>query len=169
MARPNRGRDRARLLIAELAPGDDGLATHRAAVSAQAAMLLLGLLAFTNGSRSLPAYGMTAFLGGLGITAIATLASFGVLAMLQAAGSATGSSTCVAWRIARPRQLCSSPSRWGRLPGFRHSPVSSPECCSSPVPRTRITGWLAVVAIAATALTVMAAVRLFRDPLRGCR
>src|ERR1017187_328831 len=55
-------------------------------VSAQAAMLLLGLLAFTTGSRGLPAYGMTAFLGGLGITAIATLAAFGVLAMLQVAG-----------------------------------------------------------------------------------
>ena len=59
-------------------------------VSAQAAMLLLGLLAFSNGSRGLPAYGMTAFLGSLGITAIATLAAFGVLAMLQAAGIGDG-------------------------------------------------------------------------------
>ena len=55
-------------------------------VSAQAAMLLLGLLAFANGSRGLPAFGVTAFLGGLGITAIATVASFGVLSMLQVAG-----------------------------------------------------------------------------------
>jgi NADH-quinone oxidoreductase subunit N len=54
--------------------------------SAQAAMLLLGLLAFTNGSRGVPAYGMTAFLAGLGVTAIATVAAFGVLAMLQVAG-----------------------------------------------------------------------------------
>src|ERR1700692_170656 len=55
-------------------------------VRAQAAMLRLGLLAFTTGSRGLPAYGMTGFLGGLGIAAIATVAAFGVLAMLQVAG-----------------------------------------------------------------------------------
>jgi NADH-quinone oxidoreductase subunit N len=55
-------------------------------ISAQAAMLLLGLLAFTTGSRGLSAYGITAFLAGLGITAIATVAAFGVLAMLQVAG-----------------------------------------------------------------------------------
>ena len=59
-------------------------------VSAQAAMLLLGLLAFANGSRGLPAFGVTAFLSGLGITAIATVAAFGVLAMLQAAGIGDG-------------------------------------------------------------------------------
>jgi NADH-quinone oxidoreductase subunit N len=55
-------------------------------VSAQAAMLLLGLLAFTTGSRGLPAYGITAFLAELGVTAIATVAAFSVLAMLQVAG-----------------------------------------------------------------------------------
>jgi NADH-quinone oxidoreductase subunit N len=54
--------------------------------SAQAAILLLGLLAFSNGSLGLPAYGMTAFLAGLGVTAIATIAAFGVLSMLQVAG-----------------------------------------------------------------------------------
>jgi NADH-quinone oxidoreductase subunit N len=54
--------------------------------SAQAAILLLGLLAFSNGSLGLPAYGITAFLAGLGVTAIATIAAFGVLSMLQVAG-----------------------------------------------------------------------------------
>ncbi len=130
-------------------------------VSAQAAMLLLGLLAFTNGSRGLPAYGMTAFLGGLGITAIATLASFGVLGMLQAAG--------ISDRIEHTRGLAhrSAPAAVlltisvGTLAGV--PPLAgflSRVLLISSAADTHY-GWLAVVAIAATALTVMAAVRLF--------
>ena len=75
-------------------------------VSAQAAMLLLGLLAFATGSRGLPAYGMTAFLGRLGITAIATLAAFGVLAMLQGRASAMRSMTCADSRTGPHRRHC---------------------------------------------------------------
>jgi NADH-quinone oxidoreductase subunit N len=130
-------------------------------VSVQAAMLLLGLLAFGNGSRGLPAYGMTAFLGSLGVTAIATLASFGVLAMLQAAGIGDG--------IAHVRGLAhrSAPAAVlltlsvGTLAGV--PPLAgflSRVLLISSAGDTHY-GWLAVVAIAATVLTVMSAVRLF--------
>ncbi len=130
-------------------------------VSAQAAMLLLGLLAFTNGSRSLPAYGMTAFLGGLGITAIATLASFGVLAMLQAAGISDGIEHVrgLAHRSAPAAVLLTiSVGTLAGVPplaGFLSRVLLISSAADSHY------GWLAVVAIAATALTVMAAVRLF--------
>ena len=86
VARPDHRRGGARPRVAERARESSVSRLLGQLVSAQAAMLLLGLLAFSNGSRGLPAYGMTAFLGGLGVTAIATLAAFGVLAMLQAAG-----------------------------------------------------------------------------------
>jgi NADH-quinone oxidoreductase subunit N len=130
-------------------------------VSVQAAMLLLGLLAFSNGSRGLPAYGMTAFLGSLGITAIATLASFGVLAMLQAAGIGDGIEHIrgLAHRSAPAAVLMTISV--GTLAGV--PPLAgflSRVLLISSAGDTHY-GWLAVVAIAATVLTVMSAVRLF--------
>jgi len=130
-------------------------------VSTQAAMLLLGLLAFDTGSRGFPAYGSTAFLSGLGITAVAVLASFGVLAMLQAAGigDAIEDVRGLAHRSA-PAALLLTASV-GTLAGV--PPLAgflSRVLLVSSAADTHY-GWLAVVGLAATLLTVIAAVRLF--------
>jgi NADH-quinone oxidoreductase subunit N len=130
-------------------------------VSAQAAMLLLGLLAFGNGSRGFPAYGMTAFLGGLGITAIATLAAFGVLAMLQVAGigDAIEDMRGLAHRSA-PAALLLTVSL-GTLAGV--PPLAGFLSRALLIASAADThyGWLAVLATGATLLTIIAAVRLF--------
>jgi NADH-quinone oxidoreductase subunit N len=128
-------------------------------VSAQAAMLLLGLLAFTTGSRGLPAYGMTAFLGGLGVTAIATLAAFGVLAMLQVAGLGDSIDNVrgLAHRSA-PAALLMTVAV-GTLAGV--PPLAgflSRVLLISSAADTHY-GWLAILAIGATVLTLIAALR----------
>ena len=128
-------------------------------VSTQAAMLLLGLLAFTTGSRGLPAYGMTAFLGGLGVTAIATLAAFGVLAMLQVAGigDAIDDVRGLAHRSAPAALLMTvavgTLAGVPPLAGFltRLLLVSSAADTHH--------GWLAIIAVGATLLTMVAALR----------
>jgi NADH-quinone oxidoreductase subunit N len=128
-------------------------------VSSQAAMLLLGLLAFTTGSRGVPAYGVTAFLGGLGVTAIATLAAFGVLSMLQVAGLgdaftdvrglAHRSAPAALMLTVAVATLAGVPP----LAGFLSRVLLVSGAADTHY------GWLAVVAVAATVLTVIAAVR----------
>jgi len=128
-------------------------------VSTQAAMLLLGLLAFTTGSRGLPAYGMTAFLGGLGVTAIATLAAFGVLAMLQVAGigDAIDDVRGLAHRSA-PAALLMTVAV-GTLAGV--PPLAGFLTRLLLVSSAADThyGWLAIIAVGATLLTMVAALR----------
>jgi NADH-quinone oxidoreductase subunit N len=128
-------------------------------VSAQAAMLLLGLLAFATGSRGLPAYGMTAFLGSLGVTAIATLAAFGVLAMLQVAGigDAIDDVRGLAHRSA-PAALLMTVAV-GTLAGV--PPLAgflTRVLLISSAADTHY-GWLAFLAVGATVLTLIAALR----------
>ena len=128
-------------------------------VSAQAAMLLLGLLAFNTGSRGLPAYGMTALLGGLGVTAIATLAAFGVLAMLQVAGLGDSMDHVrgLAHRSA-PAALLMTVAV-GTLAGV--PPLAgflTRVLLISSAADTHY-GWLAILAIGATVLTLIAALR----------
>jgi NADH-quinone oxidoreductase subunit N len=128
-------------------------------VSAQAAMLLLGLLAFNTGSRGLPAYGMTAFLGGLGVTVIATLAAFGVLAMLQMAGLgdsmdqvrglAHRSAPAALLMTVAVATLAGVPP----LAGFLTRVLLISSAADTHY------GWLAIVAIGATVLTLIAALR----------
>ncbi len=128
-------------------------------VSAQAAMLLLGLLAFTTGSRGLPAYGMTAFLGGLGITAIATLAAFGVLAMLQVAGlgDSIDNMRGLAHRSAPAALLMTvavgTLAGVPPLAGFLSRVLLISSAADSHY------GWLAILAVGATVLTLIAALR----------
>jgi NADH-quinone oxidoreductase subunit N len=127
--------------------------------SAQAAMLLLGVLAFTTGSRGLPAYGITAFLAGLGITAIATVAAFGVLAMLQVAGlgDAITDLRGLAHRSAPAALLLTvaiaTLAGIPPLAGFLSRLLLIASATDAHY------GWLAIVAIASTLLTVVAAVR----------
>jgi NADH-quinone oxidoreductase subunit N len=128
-------------------------------VSAQAAMLLLGLLALGTGSRGLPAYGMTAFLGGLGVTSIATLAAFGVLAMLQVAGLGDSMDHVrgLAHRSA-PAALLMTVAV-GTLAGV--PPLAgflTRVLLISSAADTHY-GWLAILAIGATVLTLIAALR----------
>lgn len=128
-------------------------------VSAQAAMLLLGLLAFSTGSLGVPAYGMTAFLAGLGITAVATLASYGVLAMIQRAGIedaitdvrglAHRSAPAALFLSVAVATLAGIPP----LAGFLSRLLLVTSAADAGY------GWLAVIAIAATLLTIIAAVR----------
>ncbi len=128
-------------------------------VSAQAAMLLLGLLAFTNGSMGLPAYGITAFLASLGITAIATVAAFGVLAMLQVAG--------IGDAISDLRGLGRRSAPAALLLTLAIATLAGIPPLAGFLSRTLLIvsatdahyGWLAIVAIASTLLTVVAAVR----------
>jgi NADH-quinone oxidoreductase subunit N len=128
-------------------------------VSTQAAMLLLGLLAFTTGSRGLPAYGVTAFLSGLGVTAIATVAAFGVLAMLQVAGigDAIENVRGLGHRSAPAAlMLTVSVATLAGIPplaGFLSRVLVISSAADTHY------GWLAVVAVGATVLTVIAAVR----------
>ena len=122
-------------------------------------MLLLGLLAFSGGSRGLPAYGVTAFLSELGITAIATMATFEVLAMLQVAGigDAIDDVRGLAHRSAPAALLLTV--AMGTLAGV--PPLAgflSRVLLISSAADTHY-GWLAVVAIAATVLTLTSAVR----------
>jgi NADH:ubiquinone oxidoreductase subunit 2 (subunit N) len=127
--------------------------------SAQAAMLLLGLLAFSTGSRGLPADGMTAFLGSLGITAIATMAAFGVLAMLQNAGIgdsitavrglAHRSAPAALFLSVAVATLAGVPP----LAGFLARLLLITSVADAGY------GWLAIVASAATLLTIVATVR----------
>jgi NADH:ubiquinone oxidoreductase subunit 2 (subunit N) len=127
--------------------------------SAQAAMLLLGLLAFSTGSLGLPADGMTAFLGSLGITAIATMATFGVLAMLQNAGIGDSLSNVrgLAHRSAPAALFLSiavaTLAGVPPLAGFLARLLLITSVADAGY------GWLAIVAIAATLLTVIAAAR----------
>jgi NADH-quinone oxidoreductase subunit N len=129
-------------------------------VSTQAAMLLLGLLAFGNGSRGLPAYGMTAFLGALGITAIATVAAFGVLAMLQVAGIGDGIEDVrgLAHRsVPAALLLTVAVATLAGVPplaGFLSRVLLISSAADAHY------GWLAVLAVGATVLTMIAAVRL---------
>jgi NADH-quinone oxidoreductase subunit N len=128
-------------------------------VSAQAAMLLLGLLAFSTGSLGVPAYGMPAFLAGLGITAVATLASYGVLAMIQRAGIedaitdvrglAHRSAPAALFLSVAVATLAGIPP----LAGFLSRLLLVTSAADAGY------GWLAVIAIAATLLTIIAAVR----------
>jgi NADH-quinone oxidoreductase subunit N len=128
-------------------------------VSAQAAMLLLGLLAFSTGSLGLPAYGMTAFLAGLGITAMATLAAYGVLAMIQRAGieDALSDMRGLAHRSAPSALLLSvAVATLAGIPplaGFLSRLLLVTSAADAGY------GWLAIVASAATLLTIIAAVR----------
>jgi NADH-quinone oxidoreductase subunit N len=128
-------------------------------VSAQAAMLLLGLLAFTTGSRGLPAYGITAFLAGLGITAIATVAAFGVLAMLQVAGIGDAISDLrgLAHRSAPAAFLLTvalaTLAGIPPLAGFLARVLLIVSATDAHY------GWVAIAAIASTLLTVVAAIR----------
>jgi len=128
-------------------------------VSAQAAMLLLGLLAFSTGSLAVPAYGMTAFLAGLGITAVAALAAYGVLAMIQRAGIedaitdlrglAHRSAPAALFLSVAVATLAGIPP----LAGFLSRLLLVTSAADAGY------GWLAVIAIAATLLTVIAALR----------
>ena len=128
-------------------------------VSAQAAMLLLGLLAFANGSGGLPADGMTAFLGALAVAAIAIVAVFGVLAMLQAAGigDALDDLRGLAHRSAPATLLLSvAVATLAGIPplaGFLARVLLVTSAADAGY------GWLAIVGIAATLLTVIAAAR----------
>jgi NADH-quinone oxidoreductase subunit N len=128
-------------------------------ISAQAAMLLLGLLAFTTGSRGLPAYGITAFLAGLGITAIATVAAFGVLAMLQVAGlgDAIADLRGLSHRSAPAALLLSvaiaTLAGIPPLAGFLSRFLLIASATDAHY------GWLAIVAVASTLVTVIAAAR----------
>jgi len=128
-------------------------------VSAQAAMLLLGLVAFTTGSRGVPAYGMTAFLGSLGVTAIATLAAFGVLSMLQVAGIGDGIDDVrgLAHRSAPAALLLAvavaTLAGVPPLAGFLSRLLLISSAADTHY------GWLAVLAVGATLLTLTAAVR----------
>jgi NADH-quinone oxidoreductase subunit N len=128
-------------------------------VSAQAAMLLLGLLAFTTGSRGLPAYGITAFLAGLGITAIATVAAFGVLAMLQVAGlgDAIADLRGLSHRSAPAALLLSvaiaTLAGIPPLAGFLSRFLLIASATDAHY------GWLAIVAVASTLVTMIAAAR----------
>jgi NADH-quinone oxidoreductase subunit N len=128
-------------------------------VSAQAAMLLLGPVAFTTGSRGLPAYGITAFLAGLGITAIATVAAFGVLSMLQVAGLGNAISDLrgLAHRSAPAALLLTvaiaTLAGIPPLAGFLSRFLLIASATDSHY------GWLAIVAIASTLLTMVAAAR----------
>jgi NADH-quinone oxidoreductase subunit N len=128
-------------------------------VSAQAAMLLLGLVAFTTGSRGVPAYGMTAFLGSLGVTAIATVAAFGVLAMLQVAG--------IGDSIDNVRGLAHRSAPAALLLAVAVATLAGVPPLAGFLSRLLLIssaadthyGWLAVLAIGATLLTLTAAVR----------
>ena len=128
-------------------------------VSAQAAMLLLGLLAFANGSGGLPADGMTAFLGALAVAAVATVAVFGVLAMLQAAGigDAITDLRGLAHRSAPATLLLSvAVATLAGIPplaGFLARILLVTSAADAGY------GWLAIAGIAATLLTVIAAAR----------
>ena len=128
-------------------------------VSAQAALLLLGLLAFGTGSRGLPADGMSAFLSGLGITAIATVAAFGVLAMLQVAGIGDTIEDVrgLGHRSAPAALLLTvAVATLGGVPplaGFLSRVLLISSAADTHY------GWLAVVAVGATVLTLIAAVR----------
>ena len=128
-------------------------------VSAQAAMLLLGLLAFSTGSRGLPAYGMTAFLGGLGVTAIATLAAFGVLAMLQVAGLGDSMDHVrgLAHRSA-PAALLMTVAV-GTLAGVPPLAGFLTRVLLISSAADMHYGWLAILAVGATVLTLIAALR----------
>jgi NADH-quinone oxidoreductase subunit N len=128
-------------------------------VSAQAAMLLLGLLAFSTGSLGIPAYGMTALLAGLGITAVATLAAYGVLAMIQRAGIEDG--------IADVRGLAHRSAPAALLLSVAVATLAGIPPLAGFLSRLLLVtsvadagyGWLAIVASAATLLTIIAAVR----------
>jgi len=128
-------------------------------VSAQAAMLLLGLVAFTTGSRGVPAYGMTAFLGSLGVTAIATLAAFGVLSMLQVAG--------IGDEIDDVRGLAHRSAPAALLLAVAVATLAGVPPLAGFLSRLLLIssaadthyGWLAVLAVGATLLTLTAAVR----------
>jgi NADH-quinone oxidoreductase subunit N len=128
-------------------------------VSAQAAMLLLGLLAFSNGSRGLPAFGVTAFLSGLGITAIATVAAFGVLSMLQVAGigDTIDNVRGLGHRSAPSALLLTvAIATLGGVPplaGFLSRVLLISSAADTHY------GWLAIVAVGASLLTVIATVR----------
>jgi NADH-quinone oxidoreductase subunit N len=128
-------------------------------VSAQAAMLLLGLLAFSNGSQGLPAFGVTAFLSGLGITAIATVAAFGVLSMLQVAGigDTIDNVRGLGHRSAPSALLLTvAIASLGGVPplaGFLSRVLLISSAADTHY------GWLAVVAVGASLLTVIATVR----------
>jgi NADH-quinone oxidoreductase subunit N len=128
-------------------------------VSAQAAMLLLGLLAFSTGSLDVPAFGMTAFLAGLGITAVATLAAYGVLAMIQRAGieDATTDVRGLAHRSAPAALFLSvAVATLAGIPplaGFLSRLLLVTSAADAGY------GWLAVIATAATLLTIIAALR----------
>lgn len=128
-------------------------------VSAQAAMLLLGLLAFATGSRGLPAYGMTAFLGSLGVTAIATLAAFSVLAMLQRAGigDAIDDVRGLAHRSA-PAALLMTVAV-GTLAGVPPLAGFLTRLLLISSAADTHYGWLAILAVGATVLTLIAALR----------
>ena len=128
-------------------------------VSAQAAMLLLGLLAFSTGSLDVPAYGMTAFLAGLGITAVATLAAYGVLAMIQGAGIDDG--------ITDVRGLAHRSAPAALLLAVAVATLAGVPPLAGFLSRLLLVtsaadagyGWLAIVASAATLLTIIAAAR----------
>jgi NADH-quinone oxidoreductase subunit N len=128
-------------------------------VSTQAAMLLLGLLAFTTGSRGLPAYGVTALLGGLGVTAIATLAAFSVLAMLQVAGLGDSMDDVrgLAHRSA-PAALLMTVSV-GTLAGVPPLAGFLSRVLLISSAADAHYGWLAILAAGASLLTLLAAVR----------
>ena len=155
-------------IIAAVAAGHASLSTLRETavsrfigqlVSAQAALLLLGLLAFANGSRGVPAYGVTAFLGGLGVTAIATVAAFGVLAMLQVAGigDAVHDVRGLAHRSAPAAlMLTVAVATLAGVPplaGFLSRALLISSAADTHY------GWLVIVAIAATLVTMIAALR----------
>ena len=128
-------------------------------VSAQAAMLLLGLMAFSKGSGGLPAYGMTAFLGALAVTSVATVAVFGVLAMLQAAGIGDSIDDLrgLAHRSAPATLLLSvAVATLAGIPplaGFLARVLLVTSAADAGY------GWLAIIGAAATVLTVVAAAR----------
>jgi len=128
-------------------------------VSAQAAMLLLGLLAFAKGSGGLPADGVTAFLGALAVAAVATVAAFGVLAMLQAAGirDAISELRGLAHRSAPATLLLSvavaTLAGVPPLAGFLARVLLMTSAADAGY------GWLAIAGIVATVLTIVAAAR----------
>ena len=137
-------------------------------------MLLLGLLAFTTGSRGLPAYGITAFLGSLGITAIATVAAFGVLAMLQARRArGRDRATSAVWRTAPRRRRCSSRVAVATLAGIPPLAGFLSRVLLITSAADAHYGWLAIVASAATLLTIVAAARFIGcsmpKPVTRCR
>ena len=169
MARPDRCRCRAWPCVAQLAERDDGLASHRTAGQCPGGDAAPRSARVRNGSRGLPAFGMTAFLG-----------------------ESRRHRDRDARHVRRARDASGSGDRrrHRRLRGLAHRSAPAALLLTVAVATlagvpplagflTRVLlissaadthyGWLAIVAIAATVLTMIAGCAIHRDAVRGCR